>query len=346
MLARHKSSVPVDLKSPGGISLVKELAKHSDVIIDPFRPGVLEKLGLGPDILCGLNPRLIYGRISGFRRDGKYSNMAGHDINYLAVSGVLSLLGRSDEKPYAPYNIVADFAGGGAVLFQGILLALMARQANGQGQVVEANMVDGSSYLASFPRFALHTPLGNLPRGQNILDGGCPWYDTYETRDGKFMAVGAIEPQFFAQLVYLLGLKELGWDQSRYDRDTWPAMRRAFEAVFKEKTRQEWEEVFDGTDACCTPVLNYPELERDAKREGDQRPAVNLRNTPCLAVTEGPTSLFQGQGTGVLGSGYHGRPLRPGEGGEHALREWMGWKLGREIEIQHGGLVLKGASKL
>ncbi|KAF4458464.1 alpha-methylacyl- racemase [Fusarium albosuccineum] len=349
MLARHKASIAVDLKSARGVALIKRLASKADVIIDPFRPGVLEKLGLGPDVLCSLNPRLIYGRMTGFRRDGKYALMAGHDINYLAVSGALGLLGREGEKPHPPWNILADFAGGGAVLFQGVLMAVIARHSSGRGQVVEANMVDGSSYLATFPRMALKTPLGDRGRGNNILDGGCPWYDTYETSDGKYMSVGALEPQFFAALVKGLGLVDQGWEATRQDTSLWPEMRKIMTDKFRSKTRTEWETVFDGTDACCTPVLEYSELETDPTREGDQRPAVTLRETPCLAVKEGAGLVDAakfGQGTGVPGDGYEGQLLAPGDGGEEVLRGWMGWESGREYELHEGGLVLKETSKL
>ncbi|KAJ9664424.1 Isopenicillin N epimerase component 2 [Coniosporium apollinis] len=190
VLTRRKSSIAIDLKSPSGIALIKTLVPSVDVIIDPFRPGVLEKLGLCPSsVLLKLNPRLIVGRMTGFRRDGKYAQMAGHDINYIAVSGVLSLLGRKGEKPYAPGNIIGDFAGGGAMCFLGILLALLGRNTSGRGQVVEANMVDGSSYLATMPRLSLKRPIWEKERGENMLDGGSPFYDTYETEDGKYMAV-------------------------------------------------------------------------------------------------------------------------------------------------------------
>ncbi|KAI8633075.1 alpha-methylacyl-CoA racemase [Xylariaceae sp. FL1651] len=347
MLTRHKSSIAVDLKSPSGVALIKQLAKTADVLIDPFRPGVLEKLGLGPDVLAALNPRLIYGRMTGFRRDGKYAAMAGHDINYLAVSGVLSMLGRSGEKPHPPWNILADFAGGGATLFQGILMAVIVRERTGRGQVVEANMVDGANYLSTFPRMALKTPLGSHPRGENQLDGGCPFYDTYETRDGKYMSVGALEPQFYAVLVKGLGLADRGYDQTRWDRDTWPEMRFQFEAAFKGKSRREWEGIFDGTDACCAPVLEYGELENEIGQEGDQRPAVTLRGTPCLAVDEKvKDEVLQGQGAGVPGSGYIGHLLRSGEGGEEALKKWFGLSMGKDFEVERGGLVSKSKSKL
>ena len=189
-LTRHKSSIAVDVKSAAGIDLIKSLLPHVDVVIDPFRPGVLEKLGLGPkEVMLAINPRIIVARMTGFRRDGKYKDMAGHDINYIAVSGVLSLFGREHEKPYPPGNIVGDFAGGGAMCFQGILLALINRGRTGRGQVVEANMVDGSTWLATMPRLGAKRPIWNGKRGTNTLDGGSPWYDTYETKDGKYMAV-------------------------------------------------------------------------------------------------------------------------------------------------------------
>lgn len=335
MLARHKSSIIVDLKKPRGVALIKRLARHIDVLIDPFRPGVLEKLGLGPDELLAINPRLIYGRMTGFRRDGKYAAMAGHDINYLAASGVLALLGRHGEKPHAPWNILADFAGGGAMLAQGVLLALIARHASGKGQVVEANMVDGSSYLATFPRVSLKTPLGDRPRGTNLLDGGCPWYDTYETSDGEHMSVGALEPQFFRALLKGLGLDGQGWEANRHDVSCWPRLRALFTEIFKSKTRAQWEAVFDGTDACCVPVLHYRELEaQQPGREGDQRPAVTLRGTPCLSPADRE------------GGGYVGEPLPAGQGGEDVLLAWAGWRRGGQYELEGGGLVLKEGGKL
>ncbi|PTB79678.1 CoA-transferase family III [Trichoderma longibrachiatum ATCC 18648] len=330
LLARHKSSLIVNLKNPRGAALIRRLAKHVDVLIDPFRPGVLEKLGLGPDALLAANPRLIYGRLTGFRRDGRYASMAGHDINYLAASGVLALLGRRGEKPFPPWNILADFAGGGAMLAHGVLLALLARASSGKGQVVEANMVDGSSYLATFPRIALKTPVGDKPRGSNILDSGCPWYDTYETADGEHMSVGALEPQFFRALLAGLGLHDQGWEAKRHDTNLWPRLRALFTETFKRRTRAEWEAVFDGTDACCVPVLHYRELEAQRPvREGDQRAAVTLRNTPLYAPAD------------EEGGGYVGTHLVPGHGGEEVLREWAGWERGGQYELEGGAAVLK-----
>ncbi|QSZ34124.1 hypothetical protein DSL72_005712 [Monilinia vaccinii-corymbosi] len=347
LLTRRKSSIAVDLKSPAGISFIKSLVPHIDIIVDPFRPGVLERLGLSPDVLLQLNPRVILARLTGFRRDGKYKDMAGHDINYVSVSGALSILGRKNEKPLPPSNMLGDFAGGGASLFQGILLALLVREKSGKGQVVEANMVDGIAYISTCPRLLLKTSLWNRPRGENLLDSGSPYYDTYETKDGKYVAVGAIEPHFFKELIKGLGLGESGMEKTREDQRTWPEIKETFTRLFKAKTRSEWETIFDGTDACCTPVLDYHELESDPTREGDQRPFVTLRETPSLAVsTNSSGDPSTGQGPGVEGGGYTGKPLYPGEGGEATLNQWLGWKRGKDYGVENGGLIGKKHSKL
>lgn len=338
-LTRRKSSIAVNLKSPGGLALIKSMIPELDILIDPFRPGVLEKAGLDPEkVLLRLNPRLIIARMTGFRRDGKYKDMAGHDINYIAVSGVLSMLGRAGDKPYAPANLVGDFAGGGGVCFMGILLALLHRENTGMGQVVEANMVDGSSFMNSMPRFARQVPMWSGPRGTNVLDGGCPYYDTYETKDGKYMAVGALEPQFFAALLKGMDLDEISFGGARDDRKTWPKMKGAFSATFKTKTRDEWEAVFDGTDACCTPVLEHGELQKSGF---DQRPIVTLKSSPGLAMHEAEAEgrpPAEGQGIGVEGDGWTSQGLRPGSGGEDTLGVWKGWVKGRHYDIRDGGL--------
>ena len=348
-LTRRKTSIAVNLKSASGIALIKSILPQVDVVIDPFRPGVLEKLGLSPeDVLLKINPRLIVGRMTGFRRDGKYKDMAGHDINYIAVSGVLAMLGRKGEKPYPPGNIIGDFAGGGAMCFLGILLALLARERTGRGQVVEANMVDGSSYLATMPRQGIASPVLDQPRGENLLDTGCPYYDTYATRDGLFMAVGALELHFFHQLVKGLGLDTPAYAElikKRGDRKNWPKLKQLITDTFKSKTRAEWEAVFDGTDACCTPVLSYVELR---KNKFDLRPAVTLKSTPGFAISdpEGKDPVLLGQGSGVEGDGWESNGLAPGDGGEEVLGQWLGWKRGRQYEVVNGGLEKKETSKL
>ncbi|KAL1956795.1 hypothetical protein VTO42DRAFT_6745 [Malbranchea cinnamomea] len=337
-LTRHKSSICLDLKNAASKDVLLSLVSSADVLIDPFRPGVLEKLGLCPtNVLLKRNPRLIVARMTGFRRDGKYKDMAGHDINYIAVSGVLSMLGRANDKPYPPGNILGDFGGGGAMCFLGILLALLARQRTGKGQVVNANMVDGSAYLATMPRLSRKTIMWAGPRGTNVLDGGCPYYDTYETKDaGNYFAIGALEPQFYAELLKGLGLKPSdvippnAETNLREDPRNWPYMRSVFEKKFKEKTRKEWEAIFDGTDACATPVLTQEELE---DTEYDQRLAVGLSDTPGLPY--GPEN-----------GGWSPKGLAPSAGGEETLAQWVGWKRGKDYDVQNGALVKIPSAKL
>lgn len=327
-MTRRKRSIALDLKSADAVSLLLALLAKADVLLDPYRPGVLEALGLAPTELIAANPRLIVARLAGFRRDGPYADMAGHDINYLAVSGVLSQLGRSNGPPYAPANILADFAGGGLMCAFGVLAALLSRAQTGKGQVVEANMVDGSAYLGSFVRFARKTPMGNQPRGENLLDMGCPFYDVYECRCGGYMAVGALEPKFFKILVSRLGL-DLGWVGRQYNREDWQALREDLRQVLRQRSRREWEEVFIGQDACCTPVLGQTELEEQGY---EQRSAVALHDSPSLPIDK--ESMWHGQG------------LAPGEGGEELLSAWMGWKKGRDYALENGGLIKSNPSKL
>lgn len=338
-LTRRKASICVNMKKEAGRELIKIMIPTIDILIDPFRPGVLEKMGLGPEkVLLKLNPRLIVARMTGFRRDGKYKDMAGHDINYIAVSGVLSMLGRQHEKPYPPLNLMGDFAGGGAICFLGIVLALLHREKAGYGQVVEANMADGSAHLATMPRLATKMPVWNAPRGTNQLDGGCPFYDTYETKDGLYMAVGALEPQFYAELMKGLELDESSIGGNRFDKSTWPKQAQMFTEKFKSKTRAEWENVFDGTDACCTPVLSQRELEDTGYQ---QRPIVTLKSTPSLAIHEADPDdrpEAEGQGIGVAGDGWDDKGLSPGVYGENILATWMGWQNGRHFELNDGGL--------
>ena len=324
-LTRHKSSIALDLKAPNGLGLIRRLLNSADVFLDPFRPGVLESLGLCPDELLTSNPRLIIARLTGFRRDGPYSHVAGHDINYLAVSGILSQLGRKDGPPYPPANVLADFAGGGLMCAFGILAALLSRAKTGKGQVIEANMVDGSAYLGTFMRYATKKPIWDQTRGENLLDGGCPWYEVYECADGGYMAVGALEPQFFVQLVEGLGLVV----SQTFDRTAWPDMKTMFQQRFLQKTRPQWEEVFLGKDACCTPVLTQAELEQQGY---EQRSAVDLKYTPGLPIPKDNAWSSVG--------------LSPGTGGEEILHAWMGWKRGKDYGLEDGGLVKTVSSKL
>ena len=329
LLTRWKSSIALNLKSAAAVALLKELLRHVDVLTDPYRPGTIEGLGLEPTVLLAANPRLIITRLTGFRRDGKYKDMAGHDINYLAVSGILSQLGRSDRPPYPPANLLADFAGGGLMCALGIIMALFNRTRTGKGQVVDSNMVDGSAYLGSSLRFGLKTSLWDKPRGEKLLDGGCPYYDVYECKDGKYMAVGALEPVFFEHLIRGLDLERSFDVKQRLDRQQWAPMRKVFQKRFLQKTRLEWEQTFDGTDACCTPVLQQDELESLGY---EQRPAVGLSASPSLSVPEGQACT--------------GKGLAPGDGGEAILNEWLGWKRDKDYTVERGSLVKINPSKL
>ena len=324
-LTRHKSSIALNLKAPHGLHLLRSLLKNADVLLDPFRPGVLETLDLDPTDLLAVNPRLIIARLTGFRRDGPYSQMAGHDINYLAVSGILSQLGPRGCPPNPPANVLADFAGGGLICAFGILAALLSRAQTGRGQVVNANMVDGSAYLGTFMRYATKTPFWDQSRGENLLDGGCPWYQVYQCEDGGYVAVGALEPHFYAELTKGLDL-QIPQD---LDRTAWPEMKEQFEKRFLQKPRSQWEKIFIGKDACCTPVLTQAELE---EQEYDQRPAVGLTKSPGLAISKENAWSSEGLSAGV--------------GGEDVLRAWMGWRRGKDYAVEGGGLVTIEKSKL
>ncbi|XP_013855128.1 alpha-methylacyl-CoA racemase, partial [Austrofundulus limnaeus] len=225
--ARGKRSVAINLKSPDGVSLLRRLCAHSDVVLEPYRKGVMEKLGLGPNELLAENPRLIYARLTGYGQSGSYSAAAGHDINYIAMSGLLSRLGRSGEKPYAPLNLLADFAGGGLTCALGIVLALLERTKSGRGQIIDASMVEGAAYTGSFVWKSQSIGMWNRGRGENMLDSGAPFYDTYETLDGQYMAVGAIEPQFYKQLLKGLEL-DAGELPPQLSVSDWPELRRIF----------------------------------------------------------------------------------------------------------------------
>ncbi|MCL2541432.1 MAG: CoA transferase [Nocardioidaceae bacterium] len=252
---RGQRSIAVDLRSPEGVQVVLDLIRDADVLVEGFRPGVTERLGIGPEDCWKVNRGLVYGRLTGFGQDGPLASAAGHDINYIAVSGALEPIGRAGERPYAPLNIVADFAGGGFLLAIGVLAALRERDVSGEGQVVDAAMVDGSALLTTFFHGMASAGLWTDQRGTNFFDGGAAFYDTYECSDGGFMAVGAVEPQFYALLLDKLGLTGAALPHP-FDTDRADELRAVFADVFRTRTRAEWTEVFDGVDACVTPVLS------------------------------------------------------------------------------------------
>ena len=257
-LGRGRQSIGLNLKDPAGVEVLLRLLDTADVLIEGFRPGVTERLGFGPDICLERNPGLVYGRMTGWGQEGPMAQMAGHDINYIAIAGALDPIGRAGERPLPPLNLVGDFGGGGMLLAVGVLAALYERSRSGRGQVVDAAMVDGAALLTSFIHGMRGQGFWQDARGTNLLDSGAPFYDTYETADGLHMSVGALEPQFYAALLRGLGLE--GEDlPAQNDQARWPEMRARFTEVFKARTRDEWTRIFDGTDACVAPVLGLGE---------------------------------------------------------------------------------------
>jgi alpha-methylacyl-CoA racemase len=268
VLRRNRRSVVLDLRDPRGVRAVLQLVAQADVLLEGFRPGVTERLGLGPEDCWAANPRLVYGRMTGWGQEGPLAAAAGHDIGYIAVTGALHAMGRADGPPIPPVNLVGDFGGGSMFLVTGVLAACWEAARSGRGQVVDAAIVDGASSLTGLLHGMMATGLWRDRRGANMLDGGMPWYDTYATSDGQWMAVGALEPQFYDELVRLLELDPAVADRS--DPARWPGIRSALEAAFASRTRDEWAEVFEGTDACVAPVLSLREAADHphlAKRE-------------------------------------------------------------------------------
>lgn len=253
-LLRGRRSVGVDLKQPAGVDAVLRLAAQADVLVEGFRPGVMERLGLGPEVCLELNPRLVYGRMTGWGQSGPLAPRAGHDINYIGLAGALEPIGRQGERPVPPLNLVGDFGGGGMLLAVGVLAALHERTTSGRGQVVDAAMVDGAGLLTASLHGLRAAGLWDGERGTNLLDGGAPFYDTYETADGRYVSVGALETRFYAELLRGLELDPADLPD-QMDRTRWPELRDRFTAAFKERTRDEWAVVFADLDACVAPVL-------------------------------------------------------------------------------------------
>jgi alpha-methylacyl-CoA racemase len=258
LLNRGRRSVGIDLKHPDGVAALLRLVEQADALLEGFRPGVMERLGLGPDVCLERNPRLVYGRMTGWGQTGPLAHAAGHDINYIALAGTLHGIGRAGEKPLPPLNLVGDFGGGGMLLAFGIVTALFERSRSGVGQVVDAAMVDGAALLMTMMHGFRHLGLWSDERGANLLDTGSHFYDTYETADGEFISIGSIEPQFYQELLRLSGLE--GEELPRQmDRRSWAPLANRFTEIFKSKTRDEWCEIMEGTDVCFAPVLSMGE---------------------------------------------------------------------------------------
>jgi alpha-methylacyl-CoA racemase len=263
LLNRGRRSIAVDLKHPDGPEVVLSLVEQADVLLEGFRPGVTERLGIGPDACLARNPRLVYGRMTGYGQDGPMAQAVGHDLNYVAQSGALSMIGRHGQPPTPPLSLVGDFGGGGMVLALGICAALVERQTSGRGQVIDAAMVEGAALLAT-PFFGyVQNGSWSTERGTNIVDSGAPFYDVYETSDGRWLSVAAMEPQFYAALLSVLGLDGDPDLPEQHDHAAWPAMKERFAAVIRTRTRDEWCAAAAGVEACVAPVLGPDEVEQD-----------------------------------------------------------------------------------
>ena len=262
VMNRGRKSIAVDLKNPEGVETALKLIDSADIVIEGFRPGVMEKLGLGPEVCHARNKALVYGRMTGWGQEGPLAQAAGHDINYIAITGVLNAIGRSDSGPVPPLNLVGDFGGGAMYLVMGVLAAYIHAKASGKGQVVDAAITDGTISLMSFIHGFQSMDLWDVQRQHNVTDGGAPYYDTYECSDGLYVSIGAIEPQFYAQLIQLAAIDlDAGDLMAQFDKAVWPENKQKVAAAFKTKSRQQWCDLLEGTDVCFAPVLDFVEAQ-------------------------------------------------------------------------------------
>lgn len=309
VLSRGRRTVAIDLKAPGARGLVLDLVTEADVLVEAFRPGVAERLGLGPADCREANPRLVYARMTGWGQEGPLANRVGHDINYASITGAIAAVGEKGRKPVPPLNLVADFGGGSMFCVMGILAALVERQSSGEGQVIDVAMVDGVSSLLSMAHGQRAAGMMPDARGSSLLDGGSPYYDTYRCADGEYVSVGAIEPQFFHALKETLELPDL---PEQNDHASWPKMRQMLAEKFATKTRDEWTEIFEGVDACVAPVLWLSEAQR--------HPHLVARNTlvDVGGVTHPNAAPRFSRTPGEIGAA----PRPPGADTVAALTDW------------------------
>ncbi|GGX07510.1 CoA transferase [Streptomyces malachitofuscus] len=307
---RNKRSVIVDLKDPAGPARVLDLAARADVLIEGYRPGVAERLGVGPGDCHARNPRLIYGRMTGWGQHGPLADRAGHDIAYIALTGTLGMIGGPDGPPAVPANLLGDYAGGSLYLVVGVLAALHHARATGTGQVVDAAIVDGTAHLSTMIHGMLAAGVWQDRRGANLLDGGCPYYGTYETADGGHMAVGALEPRFYTEFLRLLGIEDQA--AAHTDVSRWPALRERVAARFREGTRDAWTAVFEGTDACVAPVLSL--------REAPHHPHLAARGT--FTDHDGITQPAPAPRFSATPAAVRTGPARPGADTDDVARDW------------------------
>lgn len=319
-LNRGRRSVAVDLKTKGAVDAVMRLVQGADALLEGFRPGVMERLGLGPEACLSANPRLVYGRITGWGQDGPMAQAAGHDINYLAIAGALHTIGREGQLPSPPHNFLADMAGGGMYLAFGIVCALLEARTSGKGQVVDAAMVDGVASILTSVHGMHAAGLLSDRRGENYYDGGSPWYDCYEAADGRLIAVGAIESRFYGTLLDLLGLDPADLPR-QHDRAGWPELRRRLAAAFRQKTRDEWLALMADHDVCVAPVLTLG--------ESMEHPQLTARNTFIeIAGVKQPAPAPR------FSRSTPDHPTPPPEVGEHTDAALADWGFSHE-EISH-----------
>jgi alpha-methylacyl-CoA racemase len=311
LLNRSRPSVGIDLKRPESVDLVLELVAGADVLIEGFRPGVAERLGLSPEACLAVRPSLVYGRMTGWGQDGPMAGRAGHDINYIAIAGALWPIGRAGDIPVPPLNLVGDFGGGGMMLAFGVVTALVEAQRSGKGQVVDAAMVDGAASLMTMIHGLRVAGYWQEERGVNSLDSGAHFYEVYETSDGRFMAVGAIEPQFYAELLDGLGLSGEVLPEQQ-DQSGWVAMKERFKAIFKTKTRDEWTVIFEDRDACTTPVLS-PSEAHEHRQNRARETYVEVGGV----FQPGPAPRFSGTPSKISKP-----PSEPGSDTQEALASW------------------------
>lgn len=308
---RGKRAIAIDLKSPDGIATVRKLSRRADMLIEGFRPGVMEKLGLGPDVLMADNAALVYGRMTGWGQSGDLSSMAGHDINYIGVAGALASIGPKDGDPVPPLNLVGDFAGGSLYLAFGLLAALMETQKSGKGQVVDAAMVDGVSSLMAMHIGFRQAGIWNIDRGTNSVDGGAPYYRCYRTSDGKYMAAGCVEERFYRIMIDRLGLDPATLP-NRHDQDSWSSLTEILQNAFATRTRDEWTAIFIGTDACVTPVYDM-----------DEAPSTSIAQERGLFQTaNGVTAPSPAPRFSRTQAGRPGATVEPAADTRGALADW------------------------
>jgi alpha-methylacyl-CoA racemase len=327
VMNRGRRSIGVDLKNPDGVDTVLRLVETADAFIEGFRPGVTERLGLGPEDCMARNPRLVYGRMTGWGQEGPYAHTSGHDINYIALAGVLNAFGRAGEAPVPPLNLVGDFGGGGLFLAFGIVCAILEAQRSGEGQVIDAAMVDGAAVLSTFIYGLRNIGIWQEERGTNMLDTGAHFYDVYETADGKYVSIGSIEPQFYAELLKHTGL-EGEQLPGEMDRSQWPAMKERLAAIFKSKTRDEWCTIMEGTDVCFAPVLSWT--------EAPEHPHNKQRGT--FTEVAGVTQPSPGPRFSRTPGAIRRPPPHPGQHTLEALVEW-GFTEGDVIKLRDAGAV-------